>query len=67
MRAGFGGGRLAVRAALPVRDGIRKCSKGLARREGFEPPTPRFEGGVWGLERPLERREVSFSCPLVPF
>ena len=41
--------------------------KSLARREGFEPPVPRFGDSVWGPERTLERREVSFSCPLVPF
>ena len=42
-RTGFGGGQLAVKAALPTCDGIRKYLKELARREGFEPPTPRFE------------------------
>ena len=65
-RAGFGGGQLAVKAALPVRDGVRKCLKQLARREGFEPPTPRLEGSVWELERALERQELSFSCSFVP-
>jgi hypothetical protein len=57
--------QLARREGLP--SPLRGSVRLVAPRPGDEPPTPRFEVGVWGPERPLERREVSFSCPLVPF